>query len=136
MNHRRGRRALAGLAIMTILGAGTSACGGDPAVCSDTDSLRSSIQDLQNIDIGQGGLAQLQKQLEAIRSDLQQLADDASDQYSSEVAAIRDAVDALGASLTAAVSTPSAATLTAVRDDVKALGSSVARLGDAVSGTC
>jgi hypothetical protein len=125
------------VAVCTLgLGTGLVACGGQPAVCDDLDALRTSVKDLQNVDIGNDALSTLTTDLQKIQADLKQLGQDASDQYSTQIDAVQKQASALGTSLQTATTDPSATSLTEVSTDVKAVGSAVSDLGNAMSGTC
>jgi hypothetical protein len=139
-------RVFSSLVCLLALGSGVAACGGDeapteagspaPEICQDVDALRESVQDLQNIEIGEGALSELGTQLDTIRGDVGQIRRNAGDENATEVEAVSTAADSLESSLDAAVATPSATTLTAVGDSVSALASAVRNLGDALEDTC
>ena len=105
-------------------------------MCADLDALRSSLGDLQDAGSGQDGLSGLSSELSDIRSQLDALAADAKEEYSSEVDALTARADDLGTSLEAATANPTAASLAEVRTAVKAFGSAVKDLADAVTTTC
>jgi hypothetical protein len=107
-----------------------------PAVCEDLDALSSSVDDLQALELGEGALDGLRDELAQIRSELDGLSSDTSDEYADETAAVRRSVDALGSSLDAAAEAPSATAWATVADDLREVGSAVGDLGDAVGDTC
>jgi hypothetical protein len=137
-------RSLVALACLLALGSGLVACGGDettdgtttPEICQDVDALQESLQELQNIEIGQDSLSELGTQMDTIRGDIGQIRRNAGDENATEVEAVSTAADSLESSIDAAVATPSATTLRAVGDNVRALASAVRNLGDALADTC
>ena len=130
------RRAAAPALCLLALAAGLVACGGQPAVCDDVDALRTSVDHLKNIQIGDNALATLSTDLQDVQSQLKQLRQDASGQYSSQIDAVQKEVDALRSSVKTATTNPSSTSFTEVTSDVKSLGSALGGLDDAVSGTC
>jgi hypothetical protein len=139
-------RAFVSLVLLLALGSGLAACGGDetppeagsptPEICQDVEALQESVQELQDIEIGEDALAELGTQLDTIRGDIGQIRRDAGDENATEVEAVSTAGDSLESSIDAAVASPSATTLTAVGDSVRALASAVRNLGDALGDTC
>ena len=146
----RSRRVAASLCLILTLGSGVAACSDDSdeqpatettpaetsALCDDVDALRDSTAELQDTEIERGALSVLADELRAIQVEVQQVAEDAAAEYSSEVETLRSRASALGSSIEAATTDPSSGTVTQVRDDVNALGSAVTALGDAVADTC
>lgn len=98
--------------------------------------MRQSITDLQDTEITRGALDELAAELRALRGRLRGLADGAGAADAPEVDALQVRAEALGASVEAAASDPSATTLGEVRDDLRALASAVDLLGEAVADTC
>jgi hypothetical protein len=139
-------RVLVSMVCLLVLGSALAACGGEdtpteagsptPEICQDVDALRESVQELQNIEIGEGALSELGTQLDTIRGDVGQIRRNSGDEYAAETDALDTATESLGSSIEAAVEAPSATTLAAVGDSVRALASAVRNLGDAVGDTC
>jgi hypothetical protein len=121
------------MASLTVAGCGGSST---PAICSDVDSLKSSVTDLANVKLELGALATLQTDLAKVQTDLSKVKSEAKTQYAAEISSIEQAAGSLSTSVEAAAATPSARSLAAVATDVKTLGASLATLQDAVSSTC
>lgn len=117
-----------------------TSCGGgsdQPAVCDDVDSLRASVTSLQAFDIYDTNvLSDLSVVLDEIRSEVDQLAEDASSEYSTEIDAVRSSTDDLEASASAAAAGPTAAAMSTLADDAKAFVASFKDLRAAVGDTC
>lgn len=130
--------ALATLALTASLVAGCADDGETAAVCDDVDALRASVSSLEDLNVREGGdtLSDLSGVLDKIRSDVRELADDASTEYADEVDAVQTAANALGASVDAAVLAPTVTTLSTVADDARSLGATFEALGTAVGDTC
>lgn len=145
----RPRRAVATLCWCLALSSGLIACdnqetstppGGTgsptPAVCQTLDDLGSSVEDLQDVEIGENALSAVRDELSDIQAELGQLSEDASGEYSGEIDAVRSAADSLESSVEAATASPSSASLAAVADDVRSLGSAFGNLSEALGDTC
>ena len=132
----RTRRAAVTALSLVVLGAGLAACGGQPAVCDDMDSLNASVQKLKDANISDNGLSAVKTDLSNVESDLKQLKADASAQYSSQIDDVRTQAASLQSSIRAAAAAPSVDALAQVVDGVKAVGAAIGDLGDAVSSSC
>jgi hypothetical protein len=121
------------MTLVTVTG-----CGGKdkPAVCSDVDSLQSSISGLKDVKLQQGALTTLQNKLTQVQDDYNQLKSDAKSQFSSELSAVDSAATAFKTSLQAASADPSAATLAALAVPLQTLTSALSNLQSAVQDTC
>jgi hypothetical protein len=109
----------------------------DPtALCADVDALRTSLADVTQVPVAKGAVADLQDQLDEVRTDVSTLIADAQDEYGDEVAAVDEAVSDLTTRLEEAAASPSVDTLSAVRTARQQLMSSVDALTSAVRDTC
>jgi hypothetical protein len=136
------------LALVTLVGCGveetpqasdastTPAATVTPAVCSSIDALKSSVADLQNVDVAKGSLATLQDMVMKVLADLTKVLNDAKSEYATEVKAVDSATATVSTSLKAATATPSERTLSTVRTAVQTLGTSLRALENAVRSTC
>lgn len=106
------------------------------AVCRDAKDLRTEVDKLTSTELGQGTLTELSKELAGVRDSVQQLAADASDQYATQVDALKSAADSLESSLQDVTASPSAAGLQAVGTAIGKLGDATQELGTALSDTC
>lgn len=120
------------LAALTLVGCGNSR----PAVCSDVDSLQSSVDNLKRVDVRENGLSELSSNLNQVKQDVDQLGKDAQSQYRQQIDGVESAVNRLSSSTSAAKANPTAATLSAVRTGVQGVQSAFDDLRHAVSSTC
>ena len=120
----------------TASGGTPSGATGSPAVCSSTHALQTSVGDLAHVQVDQNGLPAVQDSLAAVKSDLQHVVDDASSQYATQVAQLKDGLAAVQAAAGAAVGTPSADSLNAVAASIRALGDDVSGFANDLSSTC
>ena len=114
------------------------ACGGDkPAVCDSVDNLKSSVQDVQDVDVtGPGGPGDLQTALTAVETDLAAVKADAKSQFTTQISAVEASYAALASTVTAAKADPTAATLTAAASAVSSFGTDAETLTSDVDATC
>lgn len=105
-------------------------------MCEDVDALRTSVQNLQDVQIGEDALSALSTDLQQIESELGQLRQDASEEYSTEIDAVQADTDALRDSLQTAGAEPSATSFSEVAGDVQAVVSSMTDLDNTVNETC
>lgn len=127
------------LSTVALTGALLTSCGGSEqsAVCDDVDALRTSLTSLQAFNITDTNvLADLRVVLDQIRTEVDQLAADASEEYSTEIDAVKASTDDLEASAEAAVADPTQAALRTLADDVTTFSTSFKDLRAAVGDAC
>ena len=125
-------------ATVVMLSASLVACGDDtPAVCGSANQLKSSVEEVKDIDVTDtNGIDELKSQLETIDGDLDQLTNDAKQEFSSQVDAVTTTFEALKASVQAAAENASAETLAAAATAWSAFSTSVKTLISDVQSTC
>lgn len=106
-------------------------------MCDDVDALRTSLNSLQAFDIYDTNvLSDLSVVLDQIRTEVQQLGEDATSEYAEEIEAVQGSTDDLEAGAETAVSAPTAANLSALSADVDAFTAAFEDLRAAVGDTC
>lgn len=115
-----------------------AACGSDepPAVCSSVDALEASVAALTSVQVEPGALTQLRDDFAQVQSDLGRVRDDAGEEFASEIDSVEQSTASVGASLEAAVTSPSTQAISDVGAAVQALGTSLSALEEAVTTTC
>lgn len=119
---------------MTLAG-----CGEDeesPAICSAVDSLKSSVDEVTDLEVDRDSLATLQDDLDDVREDLSEVKSDAADEFGAEIDTVEQAASSLTSSIDAAIASPTPETIATVGTAVQGLGASLASLDDAVESTC
>lgn len=127
------------LSTVALTGALLTSCGSSEqsAVCDDVDALRTSLTSLQAFNITDTNvLADLRVVLDQIRTEVDQLAADASEEYSTEIDAVKASTDDLEASAEAAVADPTQAAIRTLADDVTTFSTSFKDLRAAVGDAC
>jgi hypothetical protein len=124
--------------VALLLGVTLVGCSDDkPAVCSSVDNLKTSVDDVENIDVTSSSAASdLESGLTTIKSDLADVKTDAKSQYASQLDAVDSALATLTKRVDAAKADPSADTLAAVGAAVAPFNSAVQTLISDVESTC
>src|SRR3954462_12352045 len=111
-----------------------ASCSSDKApVCSSIDDLKGSVQNLRDVNVEQGAVAEIKTDVAQVQSDFQTVKSDAKDQFSAQITQLSSALVASSNSANAAAAAPSvsavaglAVSLTTVSNATKALSSAVA----------
>jgi ABC-type Zn uptake system ZnuABC Zn-binding protein ZnuA len=135
------------LLLVVGVGAVTAGCSSDstsssaessapPAVCSSTEALQASVADLEDVQVVENGTAALQEAVTSVRSALQEVVDDATSEYATQVDGLQASFDALQTAAGTALDTPSAASLSGVTSSAGALADDVSAFAQDVASTC
>lgn len=130
------RRVAAMVVVMVAIVAGAGACSDQPAVCDDVDSLRASLDELGRAAGQEDRVTAVPDALDAVRSDLVRLGNDASAEFAPQVETVKSSVDDLESTIEQATAERDAAGFAAVAVSARAAGAAVGALADAVSSTC
>jgi len=107
-----------------------------PAVCADVANLKTSVQDLKNVNVRENGVSAVTDQLSKIEQQFNTLKTDAKGQYSTQIDDMSKALSGLSSSVTAAKGNVNSTTLTAVATAAKSVVTAGNNLVTAVSKTC
>ena len=132
------RRPLGLVTIGVLLAGAISACSSDdkPPICSSVDALKSSVQNLRDVQVQQGAVSEIKSDAAEVKSDFDTLKTDAKGQYSTQIAAVNNALVATSNSANKAAAAPSASALLGLTASLKSLGTATAALTSAVKNTC
>ncbi len=132
------KRSLALAAATLVLTTSFAACSNDqPAVCTSVDSLKSSVDDLKNVDVtSSGAVGDLQTALSSVESNLADVKSDAKSQFSTQIDAVDTAVASLKTSIDSETSDPSAANVAAVAAAAPPVTTALQTLISDVQSTC
>lgn len=120
--------------VLSGLAAGCSSS--KPAYCTDADQLKTSVQNLGNVDVATNGLSSLQTALTSVQTDAKTFATDAKSAYPSQTAALNTALSGLQTAITSAKGQPPATAATTVVPAVSQVKNSASALQSAASGKC
>jgi hypothetical protein len=125
--------AIAGTLALSLV----AACSDDQAsLCDARDDLRSSVEDLRDVDVAADGTDALTDALADVDEALDRVADEAEADRENEVNAVRAAFDQLSTTVTAIAEEPSPESVGAVGDALEDLAASVSSLVDEISSGC
>jgi hypothetical protein len=127
-------------AFLTACSSSTSSSASDgtskPAVCTDVAHLKTSVQDLKNVNVRANGASAVSDQLSKIEQQFNTLKTDAKGQYSTQIDALSEALSGLSSGVNAAKGNVNGATLSAVAAAAGSVVSAGNNLVTAVSNTC
>ena len=132
------KRFLTVAAATLLLTASIAACSNDkPAVCTSVDSLKSSVDDLKNVDVtSSGAVGDLQTALSSVEDNLADVKSDAKSEFSTQIDAVDTAVASLKTSIDSATTDPSAANVAAVAAAAPTATTALQTLISDVQSTC
>jgi hypothetical protein len=135
--HRPGLRRWALLPAAALALSGLAAgCSSTPAYCTDASQLKTSVQDLGNININVHGLSSVNTAVSKVQADAKTFATDAKSAYPSQTTALQNSLSSLQTAVTSAMSQPSLTTVAAVVSSVTQVKTAADNVQNAVKGTC
>jgi hypothetical protein len=138
--HRPGPRrwALLPAAVLVLALSGLAAgCGSStPAYCTDASQLKTSVQDLGNVNINVHDLSSVDTAVSKVQADAEKFATDAKSAYPSQTTALKNSVSSLETAVKSAMSQPSVTTVAAVVSSVTQVKAAADSVQSAVKGTC
>jgi outer membrane biogenesis lipoprotein LolB len=133
-------RRFIGLAVACLMAVALlTACSSSPskpAVCTDAANLKTSVQDLKNVNVRENGISAVSDQLTKIEQQFNTLKTDAKGQYSTQIDDMSKALSSLSSSVNAAKANVNAGTLSAVASAAGSVVTAGNNLVTAVSNTC
>ena len=138
--HRPGPRgwALLPAAVLILALSGLAAgCGSSkPAYCTDASQLKTSVQDLGNVNINVHDLSSVDTAVSTVQADAEKFATDAKSAYPSQATALKNSVSGLETAVKSAMSQPSVTTVAAVVSSVTQVKAAAGSVQSAVKGAC
>lgn len=105
-------------------------------LCASADDLRSSIGQLDDVQVAENGTAALEDAVGEVRDDVDRLAGAAREEYTDQVGDVEIALREVGDAVEELATSPSAAAVSAVGTALRTLGGDVAVLLDDVGSSC
>ena len=132
----RGWLLLPAAAALLLSGLVAGCSSSKPAYCTDADQLKTSVQDLGNVDVATNGLSSLQTAVSSVKTSTATLATDAKSAFAPQITALQNSLSGLETAITSAKGQPPAAAATAVSSATTQVKNSASALQSAVSGKC
>ena len=123
-------------AALVLSGLAAGCSSSKPAYCTDAEQLKTSVQNLGNVNVVQNGLSSLQTALTSVKTSASAFITDAKSAYPSETAALKTSLSGLQTAITSAKGQPLATTAAAVVPAVTQVKNSASALQSAASGKC
>jgi hypothetical protein len=123
-------------ATVLILSGLAAGCSSKPAYCTDAANLKTSVQNLGNVDVAKNGLSSLQTALTSVKTNAASFATDAKSAYAPQTAALNTSLSALETAITSAKGQPPVTAAAAVAAAVTQVKNSASALQSAASGKC
>lgn len=125
----------AAVLVMAGLAAG---CGSSkPDYCKAGDQLKTSVQNLGNVDVANNGLDSLTTALSSVKSDASTFATEAKSEYAPQTTALQQSLTGLDTAVKAAQGQPlTAASTQAITSSLTQVKTAATDLQNAISGKC
>jgi hypothetical protein len=123
----------AAVLILATLAAG---CSSKPAYCTAADQLKTSVQDLGNINVNVHDLSSVNTAVSKVQANAKTFASEAKSAYPSQTTALQNSLSSLEAAVKSAMGQPSLTTVAAVVSSVTQLKTAASNLQSAASGKC
>ena len=126
----------AAVVILVLSGLAAGCSSSKPAYCTDASQLKTSVQDLGNVDVAKNGLGSLQTALNSVQTDAKTFVTDAKSAFPSQTAALKNSLSGLQTAITSAKGQPLVTAATAVATSVAQVKNSASNLQSAISSNC
>ena len=122
--------------VLALSGLAAGCSSSKPAYCADASQLKTSVQDLGNVDVAKNGLGSLQTALSSVQADATTFAADAKSAFPSQTTALNTALSGLQTAITSAKGQPALTAAAAVASSVTQVKNSASAPQSAISGNC
>ena len=123
-------------AVLVVSGLAVGCSSSKPAYCTDAANLKTSVQNLGNVDVAKNGLSSLQTALTSVKTNASAFATDAKSAYPSQTAALNTSLSSLQTAITSAKGQPLATAAATIVPAVTQVKNSASALQSAASGKC
>jgi hypothetical protein len=130
------RWALLPAAALVLSGLAAGCSSSKPAYCADADQLKTSVQDLGNVNINVHDLSSVNTAVSKVQADAEKFASDAKSAYPSQTTALKNSLSSLETAVKSAMAQPSVTTVAAVVSSVTQVKTAADNVQSAVKGTC
>jgi hypothetical protein len=130
------RWALLPAAVLVLSGLAAGCSSSKPAYCTDADQLKTSVQDLGNVNINVHDLSSVNTAVSKVQADATTFASDAKSAYPSQTTALKTSLSSLETAVKSAMAQPSLTTVAAVASSVTQVKTAADNLQTAANGKC
>ena len=115
----------------------TAGCGSSkPAYCTAASQLKTSVNNLSNVNVAKNGLSSLQTALNSVQANAKTFASEAKSAFAPQTTALQNSLSGLDTAIKSAQGQPSVAAAAAVKSSVTQVKNSASALENAASGKC
>ena len=136
--HRPGLRrcglVLAAVVVLAPLAAGCSSS--KPAYCTAASQLKTSVQDLGNVNINVHDLSSVNTAVSKVQANAKTFATDAKSAYPTQTTALKNSLSSLQTAVKSAMAQPTVTTVAALVSSVTQVKTAASNLQNAASGKC
>lgn len=124
--------------VALVLSGLIAGCSSDskPAYCNDADQLKTSVQNLRDVDVVKNGLDSLKTALSNVQASAKTFAAAAKSEFAPQITALQNSLSGLDTAIKSVVGQPSAATVAAIGSAVSQVKNSASDLQNAASSKC
>ena len=122
--------------ILSGFAAGCSSSSSKPAYCTSASQLKTSVQNLDNVDVAKNGLSSLQTALSSVKTNATTLASDAQSAFGPQVTALQTSISSLDTAVNSAKGQPALTAAKTIASSLTQVKSSANNLVNATSGKC
>ena len=122
--------------ILSGFAAGCSSSSSKPAYCTSASQLKTSVQNLDNVDVAKNGLGSLQTAVSSVSTDAKTLASDAQSAFGPQVTALQNSLSSLDTAVNSAKGQPTLTAAKTIASPLTQVKSSADNLVNATSGKC
>jgi hypothetical protein len=124
------------VAALILAGLSAGCSSSKPAYCTAASQLKTSVQNLGDVDVAKNGLGSLQTALNSVSTNAKTFATEAKSAFAPQTTALRNSLSSLDTAITSAKGQPSLTAAGAVASSVKQVKNAASNLENAASGKC
>jgi hypothetical protein len=114
----------------------SSSSSSKPAYCTSASQLKTSVQNLDNVDVAKNGISSLQTALSSVKTNATTLASDAQSAFGPQVTALQTSISSLDTAVNSAKGQPALTAAKTIAAPLMQVKSSASNLVNATSGKC
>jgi hypothetical protein len=123
-------------AAMILCGFAAGCSSSKPAYCTAAGQLKTSVQNLDHVDVAKNGLSSLQTALSSVSTNAKTLASEAKSAFAPQITALHNSLSGLDTAIKAAKGQPPLSAAESVASSFTQVKSSASDLVNAASGKC
>ena len=125
---------LAAVLVLATLATGCSSS--KPAYCTDASQLKTSVDNLGNVNVAKNGLSSLKTALGKVQTNAKTFATDAKSAFPTQTTALKNSLSSLETAITSAQGQPPVTAAAAVASSVTQVKTAESNLQNAIKGKC